>query len=253
MASTKFKLGKKAPKRNAQTICMSRYFAATDDLPAPAAKVAWEYKVDPATIGMYGNDELSDCLAAYWAHHLMLITAHTGTAFVPDPADVVKLYSGFTGYVPGDPSTDNGGTFSDLYAYLKSTGFCGRKITAFGAVDIHNPDHMALAMQIFIGMGVGVQLPSSAQGQFSAGQDWTVVPNSPIEGGHALLQSGRGSAGKNYASWGKGDVKAPDPWTDTYCDEAWVPLTPEIISVANDLSPTGLDWDALVADVPALG
>jgi hypothetical protein len=253
------KLGKNNPKRHPATLCMSRYFAATPGLPSPAPKVDWEYKIDPATIGMYGNDQIGDCVAAYWVHHLMTITAHTGTTFIPDPAEAIALYSGFTGYDPsqtqpdGSNPTDNGGTFTDLYAYLQKTGFCGRKITAWAAIDINNPLHMAVALQIFLGMGVGVQLPMSAQTQFSAGQDWTVVPNDPIEGGHAILNSGRGSKGRNFASWGKGDVKAPDPWTDTYADEAYIVLTPELISVANDLSPTALDWDALTADMQALG
>lgn len=249
----RFKLGKRLPKWHAGTLNLGKYMQDTAGNPLPPAeKVYLEYKIPPNSIGMYGNDELSDCLAAYAAHHLMLITAHTGTLFVPDPNDVIKFYSAFSGYVPGDPSTDNGGYFTDMYAEWQKNGLCGYKIDAWAQIPTKDFVKRQQAIRLFLGCGIGVQLPDSAQTQFSAGQNWEVVANDSIEGGHAILESGEGSLGHNYETWGKGDQKASNAWDLQYVDEVYVPLTNLIVSAANDIAPKSLDYDMLVADMNAL-
>jgi hypothetical protein len=247
-----FKTGKKAPKWHPKTLMLSKYTQDANgaQLP-PAEKIYLEYLIPPATIGMYGNDQLSDCLAAYAAHHLMVITAHTGKLFVPDPADVVKFYSAFSGYVPGDDSTDNGGYFTDMYNEWQTNGLCGYKIDGWAQIDTKDYVKRQQAIRIFLGCGVGVQLPGSAQTQFGAGQNWE-YDGTPGTDGHAILEPGEGSEGHNFESWGKGDVKASNDWDRAYTDEVYVPLTKLTISAANDVAPKSLNWDALVADLAAL-
>src|ERR1700727_2323390 len=100
------KLGKLAPKRNRKTLSFVAYLK-TPVLPAPPEKNFWEYKVPPATIGMYGNDTVGDCTIAEVSHDLILKTAHTGTPFFPDPDEVLKMYSAISGYDPSQ--TDDQG------------------------------------------------------------------------------------------------------------------------------------------------
>jgi hypothetical protein len=247
------KLGKKPPKWHQKTLMLSKYTqdASGAQLP-PAEKIYLEYKIPPATVGMYGNDTLSDCLAAYAAHHLMLITAHVSTLFTPDPDDVIKFYSVFSGYVPGDPSTDNGGYFTDMYNEWQTNGLCGYKIDGWAQIDTKDLVKRQQAIRLFLGCGIGVQLPNAAQTQFSAGQAWDVVTGDTIEGGHAILESGEGSEGHNFETWGKGDQKASNAWDVAYTDEVYVPLTKLVISAANDIAPKSLNYDALVADLNAL-
>src|SRR5881398_3282305 len=58
-----------------------------------------------ANLPMDGNDKLGDCTAAAAAH---IETAFSqfgqGTPVVVPQSDVIKFYSGSTGYVPGNPS-----------------------------------------------------------------------------------------------------------------------------------------------------
>lgn len=248
----RYRLGKKPPKWDARTLLMSKYTQKDGVLLPPPEKVYLEYKIPPASIGMFGNDHLSNCLAAYAAHHLMLITAHVGRLFVPELTDVIKFYSAFSGYVPGDSSTDNGGYFTDMYAEWQTNGLCGYKIDAWAQIDTKDFAKRQQAIRLFLGCGVGVQLPVSAQAQFAAGQDWSVVPGDAIEGGHAILEAGEGAAGHDYETWGKGDQKASNAWDLQYVDEVYVPLTKLIVSAANDIAPKSLDYDTLVADMNAL-
>jgi hypothetical protein len=247
------KLGKKPPKWNRKTLMLSKYMQDESGYPLPPPeKIYLEYKIPPATIGMYGNDVLSCCLAAYAAHHLMLITAHVGKLFVPDPADVIKFYSAFSGYIPGDPSTDNGGYFTDMYNEWQKNGLCGYKIDGWAQIDTKDYVKRGQAIRLFLGCGVGVNLPYSAQGQFSEGKSWEVVKKSPIEGGHAILESGEGKFGHNYETWGKGDQKASNAWDLAFVDEVYVPLTKLVISAANDIAPKSLNWGALNSDLAQL-
>jgi hypothetical protein len=254
-----FKLGKKDPKWHPRTLMASKYTQdATGAQLPPPEKIYLEYKTDPSNIGMYLNDRLSCCLAAYAGHHLQVITAHTGTIIVPDDDDIEKFYAGFSGYDPsqtdsqGNNPTDNGGYFTDMYAYWQKYGLCGFKIDAWMQIDTKDLAKRMIAIRLFLGCGVGVQLLSEAQNQFSAGQEWSVVPGDESEGGHAILESGEGARGHNFATWGKGDQKATNEWDLACTDEVYVPLTKALISAANDVAPKSLDYDTLIADMKAL-
>jgi hypothetical protein len=233
-------------------------FLKADAEPPPPEKAYWEYNPDPSTIGMYGNDTVGDCVCAYCAHLVMRITAHTGKMVVPELGDVIEMYSALTGYDPsqtqpdGSNPTDTGTTFEDAYAYLKSTGLAGVKIYGWSKIDHTNYQTRAQGVYLFLGVGIGIQCPASAQDQFSAGQPFSVVDGSPIEGGHAIDESGYGGAGENYGTWGKGDQKAERAWSEQYSDEGYIVLTPALIKAASDVSPTALNYDALTKELQAL-
>jgi hypothetical protein len=254
-----YKLGKNDPKWSPLTLPLPKYMQSASGSPLPPPeKVFLEYKIPNDVFGMFDNDRLSDCLAAYAAHHLMLITAHTGRLFVPDPVDVVKFYSAFSGYDPsqtdafGNNPTDNGGYFTDMYRVWETQGLCGYKIDAWASIPTKDFAKRQQAIRLFLGCGVGVQLPASAETQFGAGQNWEYDPSSPTRGGHAIVESGEGSDGHNYGTWGKGDQKASNQWDLNYVDEVYVPLTKQIVSAANDIAPKSLNYDALAADMHAL-
>jgi hypothetical protein len=224
----------------------------------PAEKIYLEYKIDPKKIGMFLNDRLSDCLAAYAGHHLQLITAHLGKMIAPEDKDIEKFYSAFSGYDPsqtdssGYNPTDNGGYFVDMYAEWQKNGLCGFKIDGWAQIDTKDRVKREQAIRLFLGCGIGVQLPASAQDEFFANKTWTMKTNDVPIDGHAVLESGEGSKGHNFATWGKGDQKADNNWDLNCTDEVYVPLTKAIISRANDIAPKSLNYDVLVADMNAL-
>lgn len=246
----RYKLGKLAPKRNKKTLSFAK-FMRVPVLPAPPEKNYWEYKINPATIGMYGNDQVGDCTCAEVAHHLMLMTAHTGTMFTPDPAEVIKMYSAISGYDPtqtdsnGNNPTDTGCAITDVMAYMVTTGLQGHKYDGWASIDPSNQAHRQLAVYLFGGTNVGVQLPQSAQDQFSAGETWEPGGDDTIEGGHCILQSGYGAEGVNFETWGKGDQKATNAWDSQFVDECYVPLSKDWVNVATELAPSAMNYAAL--------
>src|ERR1700722_3182140 len=247
-----FKTGKKAPKWHPKTLMLSKYTQKGGVMLPPPEKIYLEYKIPPTTIGMGLNDQLSDCLAAYAAHHLQVITGHVGTAVFAEDSEIQAFYSAFSGYVPGDPSTDNGGYFVDMYNCWQTRGLAGFKIDGWAQIDTKDYAKREIAIRLFVDCGVGVQLPASAQTECEAGQDWTMQPGDVPKDGHAILESGEGAKGHNFATWGKGDQKADNNWDLQCTDEVYVPLTKAVISAANDVAPQSLDYDALVADLAAL-
>src|SRR5208283_2701894 len=77
------------------------------------------------------------------------------------------------------------------------------------------------AVYLLYGAYIGIQVPQSAMDQFNAGQPWTIVLGSPIEGGHCIYIVGYNATGPVCITWGK---KQQMDWNffDTYCDEAYV-------------------------------
>jgi hypothetical protein len=252
MTPKMLKTGKLAPKWHAKTLRFS-LFSKSSDVPAPPEKIFLEYKVDPSTIGMFGNDECGDCVLAMLAHWLMLITAHTGKMIVPTLQDALGWYTALTGYDPkqtdanGNNPTDQGCAVTDALNFWQSTGICGHKIAGWMKLDPTNAVQRKQGLWMFLGVGTGVQLPNNAQQQFTNGETWTVTRNSPGLNGHAILQAGEGAEGRDFQTWGKGDQKATHAWGDKYEDEAYVILTPDLIEEANGKSPFGFDYDALTA------
>ena len=253
----KLKTGKLPPKFHPKTLSFAKYLMAGSQrwkavLPSPATKVYYEYKTPDAAKQMFGNDTIGDCTCAGAANLLILWTCHTGAITIPTTEQVIAMYSAVTGYVPGNPSTDNGAAMTDVLAYLQSTGLCGHKILAWAQIDHTNIRQRQLAVDLFGATYVGVQLPDSAQTQFSAGGSWEVVPNSPIDSGHAIIHPGYGALGGDYGTWAKWDQKASSAWETAYIDEEYALISEDWLDAVTKKTPEGLDLDTLQADLAML-
>jgi hypothetical protein len=244
------KLGKLAPKLHSNTLLLAKYL--TGELPSPATKVYREYKTPAAAMQMYGNDTVGDCTCAGAANLLILWTAHTGSVVIPTLNEVMAMYSAVSGYVPGNETTDNGAAMTDVLAYLQSTGLSGHKILGWAQIDHTNLVHRQLAVDLFGATYVGVQLPSSAQDQFSDNEPWEVVSGDSIEGGHAIIHPGYGSQGGDYVSWARWDQKASSAWESAYIDEEYVVITQDWIDQATQKTPGGIDLSTLQSDLALL-
>jgi hypothetical protein len=110
-----------------------------------------------------------------------------------------------------------------------------------------HPQHipaLKYTISTFGGAYVGIQLPQSAEDQFNAGEEWTVVPGSPILGGHCVWLCGYDAEGVYLVSWGR-CVKASWQWWQTYGDEAWA-IIPHEYHASN---PDGIDVAQLDSDL----
>ena len=257
------KLGKRTPvmdpRINPKVLQFKKYRKAMFSVPAlpPApAETSWITKLEAAEpIPMYLNDQLGDCVEAAAGHMIQQWNYYAGHPAQPSDADILKAYEDVGGYVPGDPSTDQGTDMQALLDYWKSTGIGGHKIIAYLAVDWENLEEVQLAVELFGNLFTGIQLPTSAQGQ----NDWT-VPNGGVYsaagqpggwGGHGIPIVAGSPVTKTCETWGTVLKMSNNFFTD-YVDETWAVLSKEWIE-ANGLSPSLLNLPMLESDLNEMG
>lgn len=197
--------------------------------------------VPPESWGMDGNDRVGDCTCADIDHEIKAVEVAAGNSEVTSTADeVLAAYSAITGYDPDDPNSDQGAEMQSVREYWQHTGFtlAGKPhtILMFADLPVSSPDTVRWALDQLGAVGLGIQVPASAQQQFGAGQPWTVVEGSPIEGGHAIALVGYDADYWYVLTWGGVQKMAPDFFA-RYVDEAWVALDAEFVN-----AHTGTDF-----------
>lgn len=206
---------------------------------------------------MFCNDQLGDCAIAGSIEEIRLANALRGATVNFTDETAVENYSAITGYVPGDPATDQGTDVHELYDYRQNTGLVDadgqrHKIVAYAGLTPGDFDELLIALSLFpSGVGIGIQVPDYCDAQFDAGQPWHLIPGRHrIEGGHYIPvvdAASRTEAG--LFTWGgHGGITAS--FYATYNTVAAVALTEEMFT--SGVSPTGVDFDRLAADLNLL-
>ena len=242
-------LGKRPPRRDPRTFRLSNYVEA---LPPAPPLVDWTIRVPE--YGMLLNDKLGCCVIAGMMHLAMQQHAAAGLPIpIPSEAEVIAMYSAIGGYVPGDPSTDNGCVMLDALNYWRQHGltFGGvtHRITAFAAV---KPRDVPSALWLFGGTLDGYALPEAVQdaeawmGPSSERGAWS--PGS--WGGHCVESAIATGGATEVVTWGQLCPVGAD-FRAAYCDESYVVFTPEWIE-ANGNGPCGFRADELLADLGRL-
>ena len=113
---------------------------------------------------MYENDTLGDCVCAAVEHADGVFTGNaqsTAGGLVYTNANTTALYSAACGYVPGDPSTDNGCDVQTVLAYWQNKGLfgSGNKITVMVDVNPSSLTEMQTAVYLFENFILGLDLP----------------------------------------------------------------------------------------------
>lgn len=209
---------------------------------------------------IYLNDQLGDCVIAGGYHIVGVETGNaTGSPFVANQNQIIADYSAIGGYVPGNPSTDQGCDEQTAMNYWTSTGFAdGSKLTGWLAVDATNQTEIMQAMYLFENLLFGIELPDTWISPFPSGNGfvWDVgTPDS--NNGHCVAGVGYNSQGVQIDSWG---MLGTITWQAIaqLCvaasgGELYVLLTPDQIANGQALAPNGVDWSTLVSDFDALG
>jgi hypothetical protein len=227
----KFKFGKQPAAPRPKDLAFST-FAATIKLPAVPSRFGhggaysdWK---------MLGNDVYGNCVWAGAAHEHMLLNKvinHVDVAF--DDGAVLSDYAAGAGFDPNDPSTDNGTNVHDALSYRRNTGIVDaagqrHKIGAYVALSPKDWQHLEQAAYIFGVVGVGFELPNSAQPQFDAHEPWHRVAGAKHDGGHyvPVVGSVHSSDQATAITWGRRQVFTKD-FYEHYNDEAWAYVTPE--------------------------
>ena len=242
-----------ANHKTAPKLKFSDYFKGS--LPTPPATFGHAGLIGASAWGMLGNDTLGDCVIAGACHETMMFTAEgSGTAAGFTTAAAVAIYSAITGYNPKDPNSDQGTDMNAAAAYRFKTGIkdgAGKvhKIGAYLSLTVGDIEEHLTAAYLFSAVGVGIQFPASAMTQFNAGEPWTVVRGSAIEGGHYVpLVAVNGNL--DIVTWGKLQQMTA-AFFKKYNDQSIVYLSAEILNGEQE-SPEGFNLAQLQADLKDL-
>jgi hypothetical protein len=221
-------------------------------LPAPPPRVDWS-RGFAINWQMFLNDTLGCCTEAKKGHAVQIWTLDNGRMVTVPDSVVLQAYETDGGYIPGDPSTDQGESMIDNLNDWRANGFGGVELDAYTAIDPTNWLHAQQAIYLFGGLDMGFNVPQSAMDQNAAGQPWTVVPNDGgIVGGHDVWVPMYDTASEMLTciTWGMRQVMTWEFFT-TYCDEAYALLSPAWVA-RKGLSPDLFNLGQLQADLTAI-
>jgi hypothetical protein len=247
-----FKLGRKPFKPDYRDLLYRSYRSTV----LPSVPASFGHQDLVTTWGMLGNDTVGDCTCAGADHEIMLWTDEgAGKAAIFTKANTISDYAAITGYNPNDPNSDQGAQVRDVLLYRQKTGMIDNggkrhKIGAFLQLDQTNLNEVLEAMYLFSAVGLGINFPQSAMDQFNAGQPWTVVQGSPIEGGHYVPCLGYDGIYIYCVTWGQ-IQKMTVAFFQAYCEEAWLMLSQEFLN-GKGLSPEGFNLAQLQMDLAAI-
>jgi hypothetical protein len=227
----------------------------------PAAPASADYSPKAAALSnVYLNDQLGDCVVAGGYHVEGVATGNAGNPFTASSAQLIKDYSAIGGYVPGDPSTDQGCDEPTALDYWKKNGFAnGTKLLGWLAVDPSNVAELMSAVFLFENLYFGVELPDAWVNPFPAGNGftWGVAGAADPQNGHCFIGYGYDSNGVKIDTWG---MLGTLTWAALakYCATAvggavYVLLTPDMLAKGQTKAPNGVDWAALIADFNSIG
>jgi hypothetical protein len=203
-----FKKGR-LPKVELDLAPLHNYFTG-DALPLAPPKCIYASKV---VYPMADNDHLGDCVVAGHIHLTQALAHETASVYTyPGDAATQTEYFKLTG------GQDTGLVESTFLQTAQKAPILGSKIDVFGALRPNNTAEVKSSIYIFGGAFLGVYLPQSSEDQFPG--TWTVVPNSPIVGGHCIVTVGYDAQYVYIVTWGR-LIRCTWEWFNTYTEEAY--------------------------------
>jgi hypothetical protein len=228
--------------------------------PIPEA-LSWR-KGMPTFLGAMGNAPdpdnpevpvAGDCADAAAGHLEQVWTFNaSGTMVTRPPLKVLQAYSESTGYVLGDPSTDNGSVLLNVLKYWMTTGMPNAdgtrsKILGFFKVNPQNGDDVRRVIAECGGFYGGALIPASWP-NVNPGQPW--VADGPGVDGHCVPGFGYDPENIDCDSWGFGIPTATSVFT-RYFDEIWAVVSMGWIEKTGK-TPFGMTVATLLASLAQL-
>ena len=256
----KFGRNRPAPHLRIGHKMAAKYFDASNMPPVPDA---FDFSLlnFTALSNILGNDTLGDCTAAGAGHLIDVFTAGGASPVAITAAQAIAFYSQSTGYVPGDPSTDQGGDEVTVLTTWRDQGFDGKgahAIAGFIQVDASNAALLKACCFYFGGLYFGLELPDTYTHPFPSGNGFVWGPGTPDQAqGHCVVGVGADSVGIKIDSWGLLGMFTYPAIAELCSDSAggmvFAVISKEWVSAASQASPGALDWATLVADFASLG
>lgn len=251
-----FKLGRARPAPSRRLMFSS---FAKPSLPEPPAYVHRGKAARPCLSDVYGNDSLSDCTAAGAAHGMGIWRGNAGNN---DPAptydQVIDFYSATTGYVRGQPQTDQGGDEVSVLNHWRDEGFFADgsgKIAAWVNVDATNAKQVRQAIWLAEFVYFGVELPDAWVSPMprTSGFIWDVAGNANPDNGHCFIAGSYDahSRGPILDSWGEFGIITWDAiakYASGPGGELHAAFSIDCINRASQKTDSGFDWDSLISN-----
>jgi hypothetical protein len=237
---------------------MSRYMGA---LPTAPTSFDWSTMCATAEANILGNDTLGDCTSAGAGHLIDIFTAGGGSPVAITPAQAIAFYSQSTGYVPGNPATDQGGDEVTVLTSWKQKGYDGKgghAIAGFIQVDPTNQAELLAACYYFGGLYFGLELPDSYITPFPSSNGFVWGPGTPDpNNGHCIVGVGANAQGILINTWGMiGTLTYPaiaQLCADAAGGMVFAVVDSEWVNKQKNASPSGLNWAQIVADFDGIG
>jgi hypothetical protein len=229
-----------APRDLTRMVPLRRILDAAYSGPVPDTA---GYLPDVANLPMDSNDALGDCTAAAAAHAETVFSQFgQGTPVVPANSDVIAFYSGSTGYVPGNPATDQGGDMATVLKYWQHTGIAGHKLAAYFAIDPRDFEGLRAAVYLFGAAYIGFNATQGFENAFSSQTVFDVLRRDRVLGGHCVTVDQVVKGGNiEGATWGGLYQMTEAAWTK-YVDEPYAVISQEWVK--SGVTPPGLDVNA---------
>lgn len=249
--------GRRRSKANCPHFNFSRYAKAVPT----AVPITVDYRAAalPALKNVFLNDSLGDCVIAGGYHVEATATGNAGKLFTATKGQLVADYRAIGGYVPGDPSTDQGADLQTAMNFWTQKGFAnGTKLAGWLAIDAKNKFEVQTVIWLFENSYMGVELPDAWVTPFPSGDGFTWDVGTPNpDNGHCFIGAGYTAKGITIDTWGLFGTLTWDAvaklCSSSDGGEIYVLLTPDIIAKASAKAPNGFDWATLTTDFNALG
>ena len=243
------KLGRK-PRGHDERIPKMATLRKTSAAPLPPIPASVDYTNGmPQYLGVMLNDILGDCTAAAAGHAIQVWSFNAlGKLITPSDEDIESLYEVSGGYVPGDPSTDNGACEQVVLAdWMSSPALLKNQLLAYVEIDVTDQTEVQRSTYecgiVYIGFDVPAYLMETST---DPGSVWDYDPNADntIVGGHAVVIAGYDTEGNlKLNSWGNWYTMTPAFWNQ-FVDEAYALANPDWIKATGN-TPAGLSVSSL--------
>lgn len=215
---------------------------------------------DNAPTPGYPYGPLGNCVVAGGYHVTGVATGNAGDLFTATPNQIVRDYSAIGGYVPGDPSTDNGCDLQTAMRYWQTNGFAdGTKLAGWAAIDATNVAEIQACLFLFENLYMGVELPNGWITPFPSanGFTWDLSGAPDPNNGHCIMSCGYDKSGVKIGTWGLLGTLTYQALAAYLVasagGELYVLLTPDQLAQGQSVAPNGVAWSDLLADLASLG
>jgi len=193
-------------------------------LPAPPDKVAVPAVPD---WGMLGNDQYGNCTFCGIAHgEICVAFLNSLVEPLPTTQETVDAYETYTG------GKDTGAVEADLLKYWQNNIILSGKDAAYARSDRADQLELKSIIASYGYVYIGIEVPAPCEQQFAEHKPWALTgtpADDNILGGHCIILVGYDADYFYGITWGA--VQAIEwAWLQTYMDESWAVISPEIVT-----------------------